>query len=1151
MNKPGQGGFLSRFLTRGTAKAPDIDPFENTDLSTPFDWGDNGLRPVRPMVDKVLREPQCLIVTGYQDFLSSLSVLLEAVPDLSQRPAGSVRVLFGTNTETRSAFGGQGRPVADEARAWFLGTKGFSVADMADLHAVLAIDAIERGIIQLRAFDPRLAQTTLGRQPAMLHAKLFIGTRSVLSGSANFSMGGLRRNLEFIDDVSGAPDLARARRTAAEAFWSMGSDWNEAALDILRSLVRLVSPEEALARTVLETTSFTPWKVAGDRSTGRPPQPFQAELVYEAAGTIHEHGFAFVEAPTGAGKTDIGKHLAAVLPVCHGQSVFSWGERADEQRLGALALVPASVEGNWTKNAPANFKPIRHSHLSRRPKAEVAELDEVNRSVRSSAAMIVDESHRLSSRYLAPSARSLVFERSPAIWTACLSATLMGNQGLDGLLAFHEKRASIYVPPVTTDRINDHMARVRARGALLHDLDQLKRRIDEGQVQADLFDSNDTLQERVEELERTVDARGLQLRALQEGLSDALAPYVVRRQRDCIGESATRGGGDFRYPPFRSHRRDADLTTEQRNIILRIKALSEAITTGTTLVSADPKRAAQTEIKFHDKSRIHIRNFLALLRASVTFAREEWARERDSDADQRGRASIGESLRRSERQNPRRLILPAGELPEEREPGRDNDSPTPVCDRIGRLLNHPALDSLDEARAEVMRDIMRKHGHAIFLAERVGVLEVYARLLAGQRGRGPEVFVVAPGAKINTGKKLQHLRSGAEAQEYFGVGGRHVDPLKPRAMFLTFQMAEGINLQMAPALGIIGVTSDVKSLIQGLGRIDRIDSPNPKIHYYTFDLPGLVLSSDRTARKRVESIALLSGVGAEDLPSELVEFAAGDLTDLVLEQVRKPRILRPGNYFDLIEGLRRDVPAPVLARVRSAQPLGLWGAELCRLRSKEPVTILVLGGRAGDPADPVVQPPRLLAIREDGDRSEIIGDQADAARLLSAAWAETRRQGLHDHAPSVAEVSGMLARLGESLPQLTHWDIRPARTVSLLASLARFLTGVQVEDDGRALLGDLRLPALEKLTETWAHELDPFWIEAKQAVSQKSASGKAIPDYLGIDAIESELGRQPDDVVEAVRRRMTDLHERCRRWSDGQATDILSRIAVVFDSRPV
>ena len=340
------------------------------------------------------------------------------------------------------------------------------------------MDAIERGIIQFRAFDPALAEAQLVRRPPMLHAKLIIGESSALSGSANFSMNGLRRNLEFIDDAHAWLDVANARRAAAEQYWEMGRDWTETALEILRSLIRLVTPEEAVARTVHEATTFTPWRVAGNTSAGRPPQPFQADLVYEAAGTVYEHGFAFVEAPTGAGKTDIGKHLATVLPVSHAQTVFSWGERADQQRLGSLALIPASVLKNWTTNAPANFKPIKHSHLSRQKKDEAAELDEINRAVRSSASMIVDESHRLSSRYLAPSARSLVFERSPAIWTACLSATLMGNQGLDGLLAFHEKRASIYVPPVITDQINQHMAKVRARGELVRQLDQVNRRIE-------------------------------------------------------------------------------------------------------------------------------------------------------------------------------------------------------------------------------------------------------------------------------------------------------------------------------------------------------------------------------------------------------------------------------------------------------------------------------------------------------------------------------------------------------------------------------------------------------------------------------------------------------------------------------------------------
>ena len=829
-------GLISRFFSRPADSAREASGTGTPDPPQDEVWADNATRPVGGLVAAALREPRCLIVTGYQDFLSSLTILLDVVGDLNERPPGSVRIIFGTNTETRRDLGGAGRPVAEEARRHFLGARGLSVVDLAELRAVLAMDAIERGIIELRAYDPALAEAGLGRRPHMLHAKLFIGERSVLSGSANFSIGGVRRNLEFIDDAGSWPELAAARREAAERFWETGRDWTEPALEILRSLLRLVTPEEAVARTVHEATGFAPWRAAGETSAGRPPQPFQADLVYEAAGTVHEHGFAFIEAPTGAGKTDIGKHLATVLPVAHGQTVFSWGERADQQRLGSIALIPASVLKNWTTNAPANFRPIKHSHLSRRGKEEDAELEEINRSVRSSAAMIVDESHRLSStRSFSPNA------------SACSKST--------------------------------------------------------------------------------------------------------------------------------------------------------------------------------------------------------------------------------------------------------------------------------------------------------------RRLLAGRPGRGPEVFIVAPGARIKTGKKLRHLRSGAEAQEYFGIDGRHVAPMEPRAMFMTFQMAEGINLQVAPVLGIVGVTSDVKSLIQGLGRIDRIDSRHSRIHYYTFDLPGLVLWSDRTARARVANIALLSGVGADDLPSEIVEFAAGDLTDLVLDQIRQPRILRRGNYFDLIEGLRRSVPPDVLDRVRNAEPRGLWGADLCLLASVEPALILLLGGRTGGPADPTVLPPRLLAVREVDGRAEVIGDQAEAARLLNAAFTETKRRGLQDHRPGVAEMSATLGLLAATLSHLTHWDVRPARTVSLLASLAGFLTKGSSQDDGQGLFGKFTLPALEKLAEAWAHELDVFWIEAKEAVSQRSAGGGEIPDYIGMDAIYGAFSRQPAEVRASVRSRMESLSERCRALSDGQPIDILSRVAVMFEAK--
>src|SRR5690606_18097795 len=263
-------------------------------------------------------------------------------------------------------------------------------------------------------------------------------------------------------------------------------------------------------------------------------------------------------------------------------------------------------------------------------------------------------------------------------------------------------------PPVITDQINAHFDRVRERGALVAQVAAQKRKIEEQQRQADLFETESVLQAKVEALERTVEEKGLHLRTLQTELADALAPYVVRRQRDCIGESARRDVGSFKYPTVRSKRRDAHLTPEQQQIISRIKQLSEAITTGITLVSADPQRAAHTEIKFHDKSRIHIRNFLALLRASITFARIEWERERDTDADQRGRRSLGESLRMAERHSRRRLAVPEGAIAGEAvDP--DISSETPICDRIGRLLNHPCLDAIDTQRANQMREILKKH----------------------------------------------------------------------------------------------------------------------------------------------------------------------------------------------------------------------------------------------------------------------------------------------------------------------------------------------------------------------------------------------------------------------------------------------------------
>lgn len=1149
--------FISRFLFRNSnehdqeGESGDADVTEAFRSDVDLTWASNGERSVQELVEDVLNGTHVLVVTGYQDFLSAMSIILRIRPSIASEPPETVRVLFGTNTDNQTRMRGGRQKLPEEARDYFLETRGLSLQSLDELRAILAYDAIASRAISLKIFDADLARERLGRGHAMLHAKLFTSDTHALAGSANFSLGGLKRNLEYVDELQAFPDLAQVRRRVSEDFWELGVDWTDQALEILRALLRPVSAEEALARCVHEMTSFSPWRVGGDGAAGRPPLPFQTDLVYEAAGTAYEHGFAFVEAPTGAGKTDIGKHLATVLPTMHSSVVLRHGnERPDQTRNGALGIIPASVLGNWSKKKPSNLNLIKHSQLSRKTDDQAEELAEINRGARSSAAMIVDESHRLNSRYLAPSRRSLVFEQSPAIWTSCLSATLMGNQGLDGLLAFHERRASIYVPPEITARINNNLKRGRDRATELDDLQALRQSFEDRQQSGmdDLFISDEDLAAPIEEAEKRLASKRLDPREIQADMADALAPYVVRRQRDCIGESKIRGPDIYAYPEIESIRIDADLTSEQSAILSEIRTLVESITTGTTLVSADPKRSGHTEIRFHDKARIHIRNFLAILRSSITFAREDWEHRRVVGADARGRTSIGESLRRSERESrggkPETITTTpkSGELP------LDKRTTTPICDRIGTLLQCSELDAIDEQRAEHMVGMLNKHRQVIFLSERIGVLEVYARLLASRKGPKPDVILVAANHKLGPGSGVTIARNGSEAQEYFALDGKKASQDRRRAMFMTFQMAEGINLQRARALGIVGVTSDIKSMLQGLGRIDRIDSPHSRITYTTFDLPGLVLSSDKKGRDRIESIALLSGVGAKDLDQEYLEFSAGDLTDLILEQHKKQRVMRRNNFYDQVEDMRRRLPGDLLQTMKRIKPQSLWGAELCLLAGKSPLTVIALGGRSPSLLDSSYLPPRLLAVREREDRQEIIRDQPEVARLLGQAYDETVEAGKHQTRLSETAISSVIEGLQPTLENLVHWDIRPERTVSLLGCLDTFLSSAPSKNQGYNSFGHLTLPSLEKLAEVWAQELDLFWIEAKKDVSQRSADQKEIPDYLGIDAIYGFFEQQPGKTLSEVRSRMEGLLDAAEKVSLRANTQILDRIAAIFRS---
>lgn len=1005
-------------------------------------------------------------------------------------------------------------------------------------------------------------------------------------------------NLEAMEAVRVDEPSFAARRDIAERVWRCGVDWSAEALEILDGLLRVVTPQHAAARVIDEMRGFGPWRIDGNRQhTERPPLPFQSELVYEAAATVYEHGFTFIEAPTGAGKTDIGKHLGATLAEMHRHVVHAprpeldpAGALTDEahvRRSGSFAVVPSRVQPNWESRRPTDLAIVSLGTFSKDARTSPDEMRDLERRFEQSAAVVIDECHRMSSRFLGASRRSETFEESPAIWSACLSATLLGNHGLDSLLAFHERRASLFMSPVFTEKMNAVIRNERTRSAGFDDLEiGVTGQLPGIPAAAPYFRGKDRKRGNGG---GNVDGLVISPEA-QRDLAAVLAPIVCRRNRACIGESGTLG--DHRYPLVSAFREAPKLGKRQRAIIAEIVEQVGKISGGRILSSAELSRLGASHRSTHDIERITIRNLLALLRASPEFANWSWhnawgkGKAADGDPDllhaDDGR-SYAQRLREAEarvnRRRPGQLLLP-GIVP----------TATPICDRIETLLGDKDLLAIEDGRIARMVEILDRHGQVIFLSERRGVLQFYAERLQQAVGFRATVMAVLSGSAHHglhqdlfgaAPHLFTRLDRGERAQDHFAIdGARRTDATQ--ALFLTYEMAEGVNLQQAQALCLIDVTSNIRNMIQGLGRIDRIDSPHSRITYYTFELPGVTLRSDAKAAGRMrtnmigagaivghkggagsggasggasgEDVVAGDGIGVE----EYLDRPAGELTDEIIAFKHAPRVLRREHLFDAFEILHQGVPADVVRDVRAARPAGVWGAELCLLRAADaPFTAVLLAGRAPRLGAPdIYLPPRLVVIAGD----EVVSGQVECANMLLDAYEATRAAGLDARSSPMSTQLAVLEEVQAKIATLRHWDIRPDRTVSLLASLAAFLAASEEgreEDDldrmhatapdlGAGLFGDLTLPTLEYLADQWLGAIGAPWILAKRRIREVMRAQGETPDYLGIEAVMSVFRAGDPKRIEAVRSRMHQALMRARAEAEGKDIGLADRVAVVF-----
>lgn len=1103
-----------------TIEEPKATGLAETALEAGPKVGTNIDRPVIDLYRPHITSGDCLIVTGYQDFLSSLAVLMREVKELKDPDADPdihIRISFGIDTANSRRLA-KPRPVTEEMKLYWLEKSGLQVEDDDDLLAVLAKRAIQTRKIELRVFDPVLAQTRLGISgDRRMHSKIVSSRVGAVAGSANFSRSGLYSNIEYADGLdAGSHELQLERTQAAEQIWDVSADWTEEALEILDRLIKPATAEDAIARMISEQKGFEPW-LTGDRReiTGHTLYEYQQELTYEACSITYEHGIAFVEAPTGSGKTEIGCHLGEALSETFSR-VIPRSPIHGVARKNAAVIAPPKVIPSWVKHSTNSLEAIANTSLSKKRLRGAGDDRKSGLRLDQFGVLIIDESHTVTPGFEQASQMAAAVELAPPSWNVCLSATLLGNRDVDWLAHMQEKRASIFMTP-------DY---IQAMGELFER---------EMQSSPDIFDQHAPLAV-LSEPETALS------RQARTELSELISPFLARRQRRCIGEDQDRS--KHSYPKLSNHGRPSTLklTKPQRARLDEIVALCNDLAPGGRVTAVEKSRFGHVKTQQSTQDQLHIRNLLNILRVSAAQAAWEMTQ-----------GVIGKWLREFEQgsKNKRRAPHP-GQVDMFALLGIDALAAPEKCDALAKKLASQPLQDLDEKRYEACLRIQQQKDRVVFLAERTDTLEIFAEALS--RGGHHTNFVVGNQTKgddravkaiFGSGPDgFRRITHGKSVESYFRPGGKNA-PEGPASVFLTYKMAEGINLQSADTLVLLGVTSNLKELIQGLGRIDRIDSQFGIVNYHLVDVPVGQFASDEKVTNRIENYRTLAG---EELIDAVQEVGSED-TEVILESVTRylgsTRRMRDNNFHDVLARTKEKISPERYGLISKARIEGTWGAELALLSARESFTALHLKG-VDKPTN--FLPPRLLLLRPSETGLLLERGQLACAKTLETAYERTKSLGLEQTRMTEEDLTSALETVSGQLGRLTEWDLRPARVESLMKACAEFMSRrSDVENDDRGMFGHLSLPAIEMICESWSRLLDPYWEQAKQEVRDSFAYEELPKGYIAIQAIleklESDLPGADD-----VREKMSKVIEEAELVSRDHEPEIGRRVSVVFFS---
>lgn len=341
-----------------------------------------------------------IILTGF----TSLSNLIDLFGKQDFEKNKKVKILIGfePNLVGRKKYSRVG--LDKEIKDYWL-KRGLSI--MQGGAVIHLIEKINLGIVEFRFRNK-------------LHAKIYVGDSFAILGSSNFSHSGLVSQDEAnirIKNSGAVNDQYSSIKQIAESYYEESTNYNDKIVDLLKTLIKEVTWQEALARAiaeVLEGDWLNEYKEILTKLQRTKLWPTQWKGLAQAVSILQGQSNVLIADPTGAGKTKL--CTAIVLALQHW--LYEKGKHHDTE---SLVICPPLVIDKWANEFKA-FNKINHSHISTgllsntTGKSKKRILDELSIA----NILVIDEAHK----YLSPeSNRTNLLKENKADYRILITAT--------------------------------------------------------------------------------------------------------------------------------------------------------------------------------------------------------------------------------------------------------------------------------------------------------------------------------------------------------------------------------------------------------------------------------------------------------------------------------------------------------------------------------------------------------------------------------------------------------------------------------------------------------------------------------------------------------------------------------------------------------